>query len=359
MSASDGEGTERGDGGLDGGSGRPSTVVVPDALDGVRVDRAVALLADLARSVVERAVDAGSVLVNGSAVRTRSQRLRAGDRLTLPAEPDRPAELEPDPGVVVPVVHVDADVVVVDKPAGLVVHPGAGHVRGTLVHGLLARFPELADLAAATGTDPVRPGIVHRLDRGTSGLLVVARTPVAYRSLVAQLAERTVSRRYLTLVHGHVEASAGVVDAPIGRSARTPTRMAVSDRGRPARTRYRVLQRLGTGGDAVTLLEAELETGRTHQVRVHLAAIGHPVIGDEAYRGSGRRGVSSLGRPFLHAGRLAFAQPTSGHLASFEAPLPADLVDELRLHGAADSSGGLSAVVDLGGAPRPGDGSAA
>jgi 23S rRNA pseudouridine1911/1915/1917 synthase len=352
VSGADGE--EAGPGAFADASG-PGTVVVPEALDGVRADRAVALLADLARSAVERAVDAGLVLVNGEPVRARSQRLRAGDRLTLPAGPEPPAELAPDPGVAVPVVHADADVVVVDKPAGLVVHPGAGHVQGTLIQGLLARFPELADLAAEAGTDPTRPGIVHRLDRGTSGLLVVARTPAAYRSLVAQLAERTVSRRYLALVHGHVEAPTGVVDAPIGRSARTPTRMTVSDRGRPARTRYRVIERLGTGSTAVTLLEAELETGRTHQVRVHFAAIGHPVVGDEAYRGSGRRGVSSLLRQFLHAGRLAFTHPASGRLATFEAPLPPELVDELRRQGAADPSGGLAVVVDPGGAPRPGD----
>lgn len=351
MTAPGGEGTSR-DGGAD--DGRPGTVTVPDALDGVRVDRAVALLADLARSAVERAVDAGSVLVNGEPVGARSHRLRAGDRLTLPAAPEAAGELEPDPTVVVPVVHADADVVVVDKPAGLVVHPGAGHARGTLVQGLLARYPELADLPTGTGTDPARPGIVHRLDRGTSGLLVVALTSDAYRLLVAQLAERTVSRRYLSLVHGHVEASAGVVDAPIGRSARTPTRMTVSDRGRPARTRYQVLERLGVGSAAVTLLEAELETGRTHQVRVHLAAIGHPVVGDEAYRGGGRSTVSTLVRPFLHAGRLAFTHPRSGRPATFEVPLPGDLVDELRRRDAADPSGGLGLVVDPGAEPHPG-----
>lgn len=326
----------------------PRTVVVPDSLDGMRVDRAVALLADLARSAVDRAVDAGSVLVNGERVGARSHRLRTGDRLTIPDAPEPLRAPAADPSVVVPVLYVDTDVVVVDKPAGLVVHPGAGHVSGTLVEGLLARFPELAHLAFDTGSDPSRPGIVHRLDRGTSGLLVVARTPRAYRSLVSQLAERTVSRRYLSLVHGHVRAPAGVVDAPIGRSARTPTRMAVSDRGRPARTRYRVLERLGTGGAAVTLVEAQLETGRTHQVRVHLAAIGHPVVGDVTYRGSGRGAPSDLGRPFLHAGRLAFTHPTSGHLLHFEAPLPGDLVEELRRHGSGDPTGGLVPVAGTG-----------
>ncbi len=358
MSTTGGRAAPAARGGTAGSRATGDTVVVPDALDGVRVDRAVALLADLARSAVERAVDAGAVLVNGRPVGARSHRLRAGDRLTLPVAPEPAGDLEPDASVVVPVVHADADVVVVDKPAGLVVHPGAGHAQGTLVQGLLARFPELAGLAAVTGSDPARPGIVHRLDRGTSGLLVVARTPDAYRSLVAQLADRTASRRYLSLVRGHVEAPAGVVDAPIGRSIRTPTRMTVSERGRPARTRYRVVERLGTAGTAVTVVEAELETGRTHQVRVHLAAIGHPVVGDPAYGGGGSGDATALGRPFLHAGRLAFSHPATGRRAAFEVPLPDDLVAELARRGAADPSGGLRRVVDPGGEVDPGSGPA-
>ncbi|HEY5246326.1 MAG TPA: RluA family pseudouridine synthase, partial [Acidimicrobiales bacterium] len=236
-----------------------------------------------------------------------------------------PAGVEPEPDVELRVVHADAAVVVVDKPAGVVVHPGAGHAHGTLVAGLLARFPDLAGVG-----DPERPGIVHRLDRGTSGLLVVARTAAAYQSLTAQLAERTVGRRYVALVTGHVADDRGVVDAPIGRSSRTPTKMAVSANGRPARTAYRVLRRLA-GQPALdqpsTLLALALETGRTHQIRVHLAAIGHPVVGDDRYGPPGRVGGRALpaGRLFLHAAQLGFDHPGSGERVVWTSPLPDDL----------------------------------
>jgi len=208
-------------------------------------------------------------------------------------------------------------VIVVDKPAGVVVHPGAGQRSGTLVQGLLARFPELADVG-----DPARPGIVHRLDKGTSGLLVVARTPPAHASLVAQLASRAVDRRYLALVWGRMEAGRGVVDGPVGRSSADPTRMAVSARGRPARTRYEVVQRFREPIE-LTLVECRLETGRTHQIRVHLAAIEHPVVGDARY-GRGRPPFA-MSRPFLHAARLAFDHPADGRRCQFHSPLPADL----------------------------------
>jgi 23S rRNA pseudouridine1911/1915/1917 synthase len=214
-------------------------------------------------------------------------------------------------------------VIVVDKAPGLVVHPGAGHARGTLVGGLLARFPDLGNLASAGVCPPERPGVVHRLDKGTSGLLVVARTAGAYASLVGQLAARTVDRRYVALVRGAVADERGEVDAPIGRSARTPTRMAVSASGKPARTAYTVLERLG----GTTLLSLTLRTGRTHQIRVHLAAIGHPVVGDERY-GSPERTLGP-GRFFLHAGALAFDHPGTGERVSFSSPLPDDLEADL------------------------------
>ena len=213
-------------------------------------------------------------------------------------------------------VHADADVIVVDKPAGLVVHPGAGNEGGTLVNGLLHAFPELA----AVG-DPARPGIVHRLDRGTSGLLVVARTPAAYDALVGQLSRREVERRYAALVWGVPESGAGLVDAPVGRSPRDPTRMAVVAGGRDARTRYEV--RTAFERPASALLTCRLETGRTHQIRVHLAAIGHPVVGDATYGGA--RAALALDRPFLHAEQLAFDHPTTGARLSFASALPADL----------------------------------
>jgi 23S rRNA pseudouridine1911/1915/1917 synthase len=214
--------------------------------------------------------------------------------------------------------------VVVAKPAGLVVHPGAGHHGGTLVNGLLHRYPEVAGVG-----DPTRPGIVHRLDRDTSGLLVVARSERAHRALVAALAERRVEREYDALVWGVPDAPRGVVDAPIGRSDARRTRMAVREGGRDARTAYTLVESFAS--PRCSLLRCRLETGRTHQIRVHLAAIGHPVVGDVAYGGA-RAGLA-LDRPFLHAGRLAFDHPVTGRRVELDEPLPADLaavLDRLR-----------------------------
>lgn len=262
-------------------------------------------------------VDDGVVAVNGRAVTTRSRRLAEGEVVTISGSPPQPLAIEADTTVPVDAIFADDDVVVVNKPAGLVVHPGAGHAVGTLAHGLVARFPELASVG-----DPSRPGIVHRLDAGTSGLLVVARNDAAHKALVTQLAARQVTRRYIVLVVGHVETDAGLVDAPIGRSARDPTRMAVSAGGRAARTRYEVIARFDRP-IGCSLLTCELETGRTHQIRVHLAAIGHPVAGDDRY--GGRRAVFGLTRPFLHAAELGFDHPRTGEAAHFTAPLPGDL----------------------------------
>ncbi|MCB1003343.1 MAG: RluA family pseudouridine synthase [Acidimicrobiales bacterium] len=220
------------------------------------------------------------------------------------------------------VLHEDEDVLVVDKPAGLVVHPGAGHDRGTLVQGALAHAPGLAGVG-----DPARPGVVHRLDHGTSGLLVLAKRDDAYDSLVAQFGARTVERRYRALVWGHPDDDVGLVDAPIGRSIRRPTRMTVSASGREARTRYEVQQRF-TAPVEVALLACRLETGRTHQIRVHLSAIGHPVVGDDQY--GGERGVLSPGRPLLHAETLGFVHPGTGRPVSFRSALPADFRDVLE-----------------------------
>jgi 23S rRNA pseudouridine1911/1915/1917 synthase len=222
-------------------------------------------------------------------------------------------------GTALALVHVDEHVIVVDKPAGLVVHPGAGRTTGTLVQALLGRFPDMA----AAG-DPARPGIVHRLDKGTSGLLAVARTPLAYDSLVAQLSTRSVDRRYLTLLVGTVETDAGVVDAPVGRRSADRTRMAVTAAGRPSRTHYRVLARY-TQPEEATFVACRLETGRTHQVRVHMEAIGHPVVGDTRY-GDTRSSLSAgIGRPFLHAAELGFDHPATAARCHFESPLPPDL----------------------------------
>ncbi|MHB8669857.1 MAG: RluA family pseudouridine synthase [Acidimicrobiales bacterium] len=291
---------------------------IPQALDGERVDRAVSVLYGLARGEAAALIGAGGVRLSGRVVATRSSRVATGDLLEVdvPARAD-PANLEADASVEFGVVHDDAEVIVVDKPAGLVVHPGAGHVRGTLVQGLLARYPELAEVGP-----PERPGIVHRLDVGTSGLLAVARTRRARQDLVRQLGDRLVERRYLALVWGHLGTPTGVVDAPIGRSDSDPTRMAVSSRGREARTRYEVVQEFRDPVE-VSLLRCALETGRTHQIRVHLAAIGHPVVGDPRYRGA--RSSLPVGRPFLHAALLAFDHPGTGRRVEFASALPPEL----------------------------------
>jgi 23S rRNA pseudouridine1911/1915/1917 synthase len=292
--------------------------VVPRALDGQRLDRVVALVAGCSRAEAAALVDAGAVAVGGRAVTTRSHRVVEGDVLDVDVPPapadDGPA---PDPAVAVPVVYEDADLVVVDKPAGLVVHPGAGQPAGTLVHGLLARYPEIRTVGQAD-----RPGIVHRLDKGTSGLLLVARSQPAYEALVAMLSARRVDRRYRALVWGEPDAPTGLVDAPIGRSTRDRTRMAVTVRGREARTGYEVVRAYHEPVD-VTELRLRLETGRTHQIRVHLAAIGHPVVGDAGYGGA--RQSLPLDRPFLHAEAVALDHPVTGAPLAFTSPLPADL----------------------------------
>ncbi len=305
------------------------SVTVPASLDGVRVDRAVALLADVSRSSVDALVSAGRVAVDGRAVTSRSTRLAEGQTLDV----DRPDEAvtpgpEGDPAVEFTVVHADDEVIVVDKPAGLVVHPGAGHRSGTLVNGLVARFPDVAVLPDLVGSDRDRPGIVHRLDRGTSGLMVVARTPDAYRSLVAQLTSREVARTYRALVLGTVEGESGLVDAPIGRSVSSPTRMAITRKGKEARTRYRVEGRFSLPAPT-TLMRASLETGRTHQIRVHLSAIGHPVVGDQPYSQGRSLPGSTVTRPFLHAYQLAFDHPGTGERVSWTSDLPADLAEQL------------------------------
>jgi len=303
--------------------------VVPPTLGGERVDRAVALLTGMPRSAVNELVSDGRVAVDGQRVDVRSRTLVMGQTLRVDIAPKAEDGPSADADVVFTVVHEDPQLIVVDKPAGLVVHHGAGHRGGTLVDGLLDRFPELADLAAAGAGERDRPGIVHRLDKGTSGLLVVARTVESFASLSRQLREHTAGRHYRALVAGTVEADAGVVDAPIGRSPRQPTRMAVTRGGRPARTAYTVVARYREPLE-VTLVEATLDTGRTHQVRVHLAAIGHPVIGDDRYAGTAPRPRAvkealAPGRLFLHACRLSLDHPDDGGRRSWESALPPDL----------------------------------
>jgi 23S rRNA pseudouridine1911/1915/1917 synthase len=288
---------------------------IPGPFDGERVDRVLAATFEVSRSVAHRAVDDGKVSLNGKVVTRSSQRVTTGDSLALdealaPVEAPLP---EADSSVVFSVVHDDESVVVVDKPAELVVHPGAGHQSGTLVNGLLARYP---DIAAVGGEQ--RPGIVHRLDADTSGLMVVARTAQAYDHLVEAIAQRQVTRRYVSLAFGLFEHDKGTIDAPIGRSRREPTRMTVRKDGKEAITHYEVAQRF----ERHTLVGCRLETGRTHQIRVHLAAIGHPVGGDHRYGG---HQIEGLRRHFLHASMLDFEHPMTGDRVAFESALPADL----------------------------------
>ena len=292
---------------------------IPSALAGERLDRIVSLIAECSRSDAQVLLVAGGVWVDDETHLVGKLRLKEGQRVRVdPSLLPQPVLPQPDPSVVFTVVYEDEHLIVIDKPAGLVVHPGAGNPDGTLVNGLLARFPEIVDVGESH-----RPGIVHRLDLGTSGLLAVARTQRAYHELVDALSNRDVGRVYRALVWGHPSNSHGVIDAPIGRDHRDPQRMAVVVDGKPARTRYQVLNQWRTPVEASSL-ECRLESGRTHQIRVHLAAIGHPVVGDGTYGGV-RMGLESP-RPFLHAARLELAHPVTREPLAFDSILPDDLV---------------------------------
>jgi 23S rRNA pseudouridine1911/1915/1917 synthase len=305
---------------------------IPGPLDGERLDRVVALLTGLPRAQVAELVAAGAVRVGGAVVPARSRRVAAGEtvEVDLPARPAADERPAPDPGVELSVVHADEHVIVVDKPAGLVVHPGAGHPDGTLVNGLLARFGDLA----AVG-EPHRPGIVHRLDRGTSGVMVVAKHDRAHEALARQFHDREVDKDYLALVWGAVHAGRRI-DAPIGRDPGNRQKMSArARRARSAVTRITRVEPLR----GVSFAQIAIATGRTHQIRVHLSAIGHPIVGDALYGGVRRhvpadlRPVLRLERPFLHAARIAFTHPGDGRRLEFVTPLPADLqavLDDIR-----------------------------
>jgi 23S rRNA pseudouridine1911/1915/1917 synthase len=295
---------------------------VPAALAGERLDRIVALILDVSRSVASAVIAGGGASVDGTRCESGKLRLEEGQTVAVdPAAVPTVSLPEPDPSVVFTVVHVDEAIIVIDKPAGLVVHPGAGNPAGTLVNGLLAEFPDIRDVG-----EPHRPGIVHRLDAGSSGLLVVARTAAAATGLIEQFADHSAQRVYIALVWGHPEAPHGVIDAPIGRSRQDPLRMAVVADGRPSRTEYRVLRRFDSPAD-LALLECRLETGRTHQIRVHLGSINHPLVGDPVY--GQRRPRLQLERPFLHAAELSFRHPASGEQLTFTSELAPDLAQRL------------------------------
>jgi 23S rRNA pseudouridine1911/1915/1917 synthase len=294
------------------------TLRVPDGAAAERVDRFVADVTGLSRSYVQKLISDGRLTARGTALRANTI-VVAGDTVRLDVPPPVPLETRGDPSIPVTIVYEDADLFVIDKPAGLVVHPGPGHPEGTLVNALLGRAGG-AEYGGIAGVQ--RPGIVHRLDRDTSGLLMVARNDTAQHALMAQLKARRVKKTYLALVQGSVAANAGRIEAPIGRDPRHRTRMAVVPDGRAAVTGYRVRERFA----GWTQLEVDLVTGRTHQIRVHLDAIGHPIAGDPVYgTGTSRRGPGGLGRLFLHSWRLELAAPSDGRLIRAEAPLPPEL----------------------------------
>ncbi len=291
---------------------------VPEALANERIDRVVAFITGCTRSEATALIAAGGARRNGRAVKKGSERVAVDDVVLIDDDAfvDKPLP-QPDSSVSVDVVYEDDDVLVVNKPAGLVVHPGSGTTAHTLVNGLLAAYPDIAGV----GEDD-RPGIVHRIDKGTSGLLMVARNEAARASLSDQLAHRSVERMYLAVVWGHIDSDQGIIDAPLGRDRRLATRMAVVADGRDARTGYEVVRRASEPAD-VTVVECRLETGRTHQIRVHMAAIGHPIVGDETYRGA--RDAIVFGRPALHAAVLGFEHPVTDQFLRFEVPPPPDM----------------------------------
>jgi 23S rRNA pseudouridine1911/1915/1917 synthase len=305
------------------------SLAVDEAAAGERLDRwLVRAMPDLSRARLQALIAGGEVLVDGHRARP-SLRLKTGQAILVrvPA-PQAPVPQPED--IPIAVVYEDRHLLVVDKPAGLSVHPGAGRASGTLVNALLHRVRDLSGIGGV-----LRPGIVHRLDRGTSGLLVVAKDDATHLALSRQFAGRSVEKEYLAVVIGVPRAAEGTIDAPIGRDPVHRKRMSVrAPRGRPARSTYRIVEPL----DGAALLRVRIATGRTHQIRVHLAALGHPVAGDATY-GGGRRppsrrpearaALEALARPALHAARLAFTHPARGERLAFESALPADLQELL------------------------------
>lgn len=265
---------------------------------------------ELSRARVQRLIEEGHVTVDGAPAKA-SLKPEAGQTVRVEVPEATPSYLEAQ-AIPLKVVYEDQDILVVDKPAGMTVHPAPGHKDGTLANALLARIHDLQDIG---GT--LRPGIVHRLDKDTSGLLVVAKNDAAFASLTAQFKARQVHKTYLALVQGTPHPEEASIEAPVGRSRRDRKRMAVVEDGRPSATRYRVVRRFR----GYAMVEAMPVTGRTHQIRVHLASIGHPVVGDATYG----KAEPKLGRQFLHAARLAFALPSTGRMVEFASPLPPEL----------------------------------
>ncbi len=295
---------------------------------GQRLDRFLASqLPDLSRSRIQLLIDEGRVRVDGVA-RKPSHRIAAGETIAVEIPPPSPAGVATEP-IPLKVIYEDEDVAVVNKAAGIVVHPGAGAESGTIVAALLHRFGGIRGLSTVGG--PLRPGIVHRLDKGTSGALVIARTDAAHKKLVEAFRDRLIEKTYIALVHGKTKGDSGTIELPIARDLRRRSRMTARRReGRAARTDWRARLRLG----AFTLIEANLHTGRTHQIRVHFSALGCPVVGDTLYGAPRQERIGSellppLERNFLHAARVAFAHPRTGERIDVRAPLSPELVSYL------------------------------
>jgi 23S rRNA pseudouridine1911/1915/1917 synthase len=306
-------------------------LTIDDDAAGARLDTFLASrVIEVSRTRIQRAIEDGDILVNERAVKP-SYRLRTGDRIEIDLPEPPPVELLPEP-IKLNIICEDDDLIVVDKPAGMVVHPGAGIESGTLVNALVYHFNTLSETAGR-----IRPGIVHRIDKETSGLLVVAKNDLTHERLSDQFRDRQVFKMYLALVYGRMSQERGEIEARIGRSSHNRTRMAVlrGGAGRTAHTIFEVAQ----AHQEFTLLKVQIKTGRTHQIRVHMAHLGHPVVGDAVY-GGGRENsvrdagmkqkIHALGRHFLHSSQMAFTHPRTGERLEFSSPLPPELVGFLK-----------------------------
>lgn len=296
------------------------TYIMEEQQQGERIDKAVSSVqTEWSRTQIGNWTTEGIVKVNGETVKAK-YKVKAGDVVEITVPEAEPLDVIAE-NLDLDIVYEDADVLVVNKPKGMVVHPAPGHLTGTLVNGLMYHCKDLSGINGI-----LRPGIVHRIDKDTSGLLMVAKNDVAHVSLVDQLVKKTVTRKYTALVHGHIAHDKGTIEAPIGRDQKDRQKQAVVDNGKHAVTHFQVIERFGD----YTLVECRLETGRTHQIRVHMKYIGFPLVGDPKY---GPKKTIDFGGQVLHAGVLGFVHPVSGEYLEFEAPLPADfvqLVDELR-----------------------------
>lgn len=291
----------------------------PDEVENIRLDVYLTGQEELAltRSRIQKLIEDNLVLVNDSSTKS-NYKLRRGDKITLFLPPPQELKVEAE-DIPVEIIYEDQDLIVINKPQGMVVHPAHGNYSGTVVNALLAHCQDLSGIGGI-----MRPGIVHRLDKDTSGLLMIAKNDLAHTSLAAQIKERTVRKKYLALVYGNIKEEKGTIEAPIGRHATDRKKMAVVPRtGKPATTHYQVLHRYGN----YTYLDIDLETGRTHQIRVHLSYIGHPVVGDPVYSSKNK---FNLPGQFLHAYKLAFRHPRTGQEMEFTAPLPESMEKVLR-----------------------------